>query len=114
MADADHDRIIRLEERLAALDRLLGERDGRIADSIDQAERAFPTREDLSEKIASIRNDMISREDHERLLSRMSSVESALAGATGTSTGTMRIFLVAAVVVSLAGLIFTVVHLISP
>jgi hypothetical protein len=105
MADPDHDRLIRLEERLAALSTLNDERDSLLV------ERFRIQGEQLKGDTEALRVHY--EIAHRALVDRVDALTSVVAAQTGTSTGTMRVFLVAAVAVSLLGLVVTIVHLIS-
>lgn len=105
ISPADHDRIIALEAGLHSLEMLARQRSDLLVARIEQ------TTDSLGKQLDSLR--MQYERAHDELVGRVSALSSQQAALTGTSTGTVRIFLVAAVMISLAGVLFTVVHLLT-
>lgn len=135
----DHDRLVRAEERLRALRELLDQRSAMSEVAIAQATAAldrrldgmnefraalseaqgtYATQEALDVKVneANRRVDALRDEwlrGHSELTDRVNDLSTEVAASTGTSAGTMRIFLVAAVGISLLSLIGGLVDLIT-
>lgn len=105
ISPADHDRIISLEGHLEASNVIAQQRSDLLVARIDQ------TTDNLGKQLDNLRTTY--ERAHDELVNRVTGLGSVQSAITGTTSGTMRVFLVAAVMISLAGVLFTVVHLIT-
>lgn len=103
MGTSDHDRLVRLEERLAALAQLNDERDRLLVQRFEIEAAA------LTRNLEGLREEY--KAGHETIVERVDNLAGIVAAQTGTTSGTMRIFLVGAVAISLMGLVVTIVHM---
>lgn len=117
----DHDRIGRIEDKIDALKELIDERflarDKALEKVAQETERVRDQQNEWRQTINDVAGMKLGREEfdraHDSLVTRVSALEQQLAGSIGTASGTLRIFMVGAVAISLIGLIVTIVHLVG-
>jgi len=102
VTSADHDAIIRLEERVTAHENL-------VAEQLEARDRAVMEVKEEFNRLAERVNRGINRSEHDALVERVNALGTALSAATGSQTGRYALIAIAAVVISLVGLIILVI-----